>query len=316
MFIVSIADEKFVPLYAAMLHSCGLFNPDARHGLIDAGITEQTRQRLLDFAKQKTIDLQIVSRPDLNKQIADLPKWQNFLCLFASEIFSRESRLLYLDSDITVLGKLDELFGMDLEGCPLAAMIDSVDETIRTETIAHGIDFGDTYFNAGVMVIDTGAWKRLDITNAALAYWRSKRSRMKFNDQAALNGVLRGNFKRLDHKWNFYNPHDYKADEDIRILHHTYYERPWKSEDAPFHALHKYHRSQTPWPLPRTITPFHVRLRDEKRRLLGKLGVKKYRDFYETTCRRGAMRDELGKASLSAARSLSGADVSLSKGKE
>lgn len=316
MFIVSVADEKFVPLYAAMVHSCGLFNPNARHALIDAGITEQTRQRLLDFAKQKTIDLQIVDRLDLKKQITDLPKWQNFLCLFASEIFSQEPRLLYLDSDITVLGELDELFGMDLEGFPLAAMPDSVDETIRTETIAHGVDFGDAYFNAGVMVIDCAAWKQLDVTSAALAYWRSKRSRMKFNDQVALNGVLRGNFKRLHHKWNFYNPDQYTAGEDIRILHHTYYERPWKSADSPFHALHEYHRSQTPWPLRRTATPLHVRFRDEKRRLLGKLGVKRYRDFYQKTCRYGVMRDGLGDASLSVARSLSGADGSPSKGQE
>jgi len=302
MFLTSVADEKFVPLYAAMLHSSWLFNPGARHGLIDAGITKETRYLLQDFASSLSIDIQVVARPDLFKTIDDLPNQGSFIRLFVPDVFPQERKIIYLDSDISVTGDLTELFQIELNGHPIAAMPDSVARTIETETQAHGIDFSRGYFNSGVMLIDCAEWTRRGLTGNALAYWREKRARMKFNDQAALNGVLQGDFKRLDNKWNFYNPEHYIPGQDIRVLHHTHYERPWVSPRSPFIELHRYHRSKTPWPMPNINHSLHARIRDGKRLVLGAMGVQKYKPFLEQFRLLRSIQNGLGKTSLEAAR--------------
>lgn len=304
MLVVSSADEKFVPLYAALVHSARLFNPEIRFRLLDSGITEKTKALLKEFAARKSIDLEILECSGALAQLQGLPVPQTFMRVLIPELFPGEDRALYLDCDITVIGSLRELFEINLGNFSVAAMPDSIRSTVEGEIERLGTDFGGHYFNAGVMLIDIQEWRRQRITEAALAFAKGNISRLRYLDQSTLNYALQGNFHKLDDTWNFYNPMDFSAEKDIRILHHTYFERPWNSVYSPFLELHKYHRSQTPWPLPELARPLHIRIRDGKRWILGKAGVKRYRAFHENIERVNSIRDSLGKRALDAARSM------------
>ncbi len=304
MLVVSSADEKFVPLYAAMVHSARLFNPEIRFRLLDSGITRKTKALLKDFASRKSIDLEILECSGVLARLQGLPVPQAFMRVLIPDLFPDEDRALYLDCDVTIIGSLRELFKVDLGDFALAAMPDSVRGAVEEEIVRHGTDFGGQYFNSGVILIDIQEWRRRQITESALAYARGNTGRLRYWDQSALNYALQGNFYKLSDTWNFYNPMDFSAEKDIRILHHTHFERPWNSVYSPFLELHKYHRSQTPWPLPEIARPFHIRIRDGKRFILGKAGVKRYRAFHENIERLNSIRDSLGKRALDAARSL------------
>src|SRR5690606_27709269 len=66
-------------------------------------------------------------------------------------------RVIFLDSDILVLGDLGELARVDLGGQPLGAVPDAhVDDALRTGLRPEhaGVPRVQRYFNAGVLVID------------------------------------------------------------------------------------------------------------------------------------------------------------------
>jgi lipopolysaccharide biosynthesis glycosyltransferase len=135
-------------------------------------------------------------------------------------------RLLYLDVDLLVLRRIDELFDSDLSGAPLGACNDfaltiyaaqtglQIDPT-NGVTSSGGIEvasyLGDTvglaagcerrYFNAGVLLIDLKLWREQAVAKraveAALAH-----PEFVFHDQDALNSVLWADYQELDHKWN------------------------------------------------------------------------------------------------------------------
>ncbi len=129
-------------------------------------------------------------------------------------------RVIYLDSDTMVRRSLSALWTLDLQGHPVAACVDFLRlSTLNGDRIplAHadtvltvpeyckqvlGIDLATTpYFNSGVMVMNLEAWRRTDLAGRCRAECGSDRV-LNFVDQDATNQIVRGNFLRLDARWN------------------------------------------------------------------------------------------------------------------
>ncbi|WP_260464429.1 glycosyltransferase family 8 protein, partial [Streptococcus pneumoniae] len=104
--------------------------------------------------------------------------------------FVKESRALYLDSDIIVTENLDYLFDIDLEGYPLAAIEDS---------------FGDApsnNFNAGVLLVDVDSWRDEDACTKLLEL-TNQYHETAYGDQGILNMLFHNRWKKLDRTFNF-----------------------------------------------------------------------------------------------------------------
>ena len=145
-----------------------------------------------------------------------------YLRFLIPDILLDVNKIIYLDVDTIVDRDLAELFDVDLEGCPVAAMPDywllvgslywpdycipyegslyRFNDYIRT-VLNICIYKNDEYFNCGVLLIDLAYWRRHDVAKTTLAYL-STHPNLYFMDQDALCHCIAGSFVRLDQRWN------------------------------------------------------------------------------------------------------------------
>jgi lipopolysaccharide biosynthesis glycosyltransferase len=170
------------------------------------------------------------------------------------------SRLIYLDADIVVLHDLAPLWDIDLEGCSVGAVTDLLDERRRAEPVRFAdLPQVESYFNAGVLVIDLPRWRQEQVSQKALKYLQFYPS-TPCSDQDALNVACDGRWKKLDGKWNYLG-HLYGRIEDLQstqqpaVVHFVTTHKPWKATSLnPNASLYDRFRKRTLF----ARTPFQI----------------------------------------------------------
>ena len=140
-------------------------------------------------------------------------------------------RLIYLDCDMYVRAPIEELYEIDMEGHPVAAVRDPYSFHIIGDTDMRRnldlFDLADLYFNAGLILIDMEGWRAADIpTRLATAIDDGTMDRIYY-DQDFLNLVFKHDWKRLDQMWNVLNPRGPHEAFDPKLLHYTGPRKPW-----------------------------------------------------------------------------------------
>lgn len=163
----------------------------------------------------------------------------NYYRLLAAEMIP-EDQVLYLDSDIIVHGSIQELYSTDLGEYPLAAVYDP--QVLDLDRLELNTEQG--YFNSGVMLLNLKIWREQNLGYKVIEYLTNFPNRIQFADQCGLNAVLKGNWLRLNPKWNvmtsFFNPKhkitavryfgaafDLAVQKPI-ILHYSDSPKPWE----------------------------------------------------------------------------------------
>jgi lipopolysaccharide biosynthesis glycosyltransferase len=125
----------------------------------------------------------------------------NWSRLWLDEFFGNDvDRVLYLDSDIVVVGSVAPLWRIDLDGALLGAVDIPGSDRGATDL---GMRAEDGYFNSGVLLIDLKQWRETRALDTVLHYVEAYPERMMRDvDQEALNACFHGRRKRLDYKWN------------------------------------------------------------------------------------------------------------------
>jgi len=142
-------------------------------------------------------------------------------------------KVLYLDSDLLVVGSLRELLDLDLEENYIAAGSDLYCEEIGKVVL--GMPAYYNYFNAGVMMLNIKQIRKDDIFNKAVKFMLDNLDKIKWHDQDALNAVVDNKIVLLNEKWNlnsyYFNVEnvDYK-ECDCRIVHFTGPLKPWDKQ--------------------------------------------------------------------------------------
>ena len=111
-------------------------------------------------------------------------------------------RVIYLDCDMLVRCDLAELWQVPLGGMVLAAVVDPA----FTEQHILGLPDGAPYFNAGVLLIDLARWREETIGAAAIGFAGAHPERLTYNDQCALNWILRDRWARLIRRGTYKRP--------------------------------------------------------------------------------------------------------------
>jgi hypothetical protein len=123
------------------------------------------------------------------------------------KIASDYDRILYLDADIFYDGgNIARLLNTDLNGKPVGAARDlpaySDPDWMADEFERLGIG-PNPYLNAGVLLIDTLAFREQKVFERIVEFAELKPDNLKFADQSALNGVLQGDFAEISPVWNW-----------------------------------------------------------------------------------------------------------------
>jgi len=229
------------------------------HVLYD-GISEDTRRKVLDSLPKGSASIRWVE-VDLEpfkgfSTIARISKMTYARFLIPYIFPDTVSRVLYLDADILVLDDLTPLWETNLEDAILGAVLDGLDSQIKNGQ--PGLENAakvQSYFNAGVLLINLDQWRKEGISTKAIEYL-TLHPDSRFSDQDALNVVCDGRWKKLDPRWNFVdfyekvNISDLTAEQRPGIVHFAAWEKPWDARIYHVNAsfYHTY-RSLTCFPM-------------------------------------------------------------------
>ena len=146
-----------------------------------------------------------------------------FLRYFVPD-FVKEDRVIYMDCDMVVTGPLDELFSLDLEGHPIAAVRD------------HGgrVFYNREIFNAGFLVIDNAYWKAKQMSQYLIEMTNKWHDKVDQADQSILNMVFENNWLELPFDFNHVVLHSHFTSYQIpngqsypKVIHYLSHRKPW-----------------------------------------------------------------------------------------
>jgi len=272
MIIVSAADQRFAPHFAALLHSIWMHHPDARVYLLDCGINPAMLSALVDWAIRRGTRLQALKVD--TTQFVGLPTFAHFSAAIYARLLIPEllppdaERALYIDSDCIVVDSLAPLWQTDLGNMAIAGVRDRGGPHDGLTGAA-----ARDYVNSGVLLMNLSVWRRDRL--AAQMFDLVALNNHLLPDQTAINLVCQGRKVFLPNGWNLMlnDPPLRLQGGALRILHWTAFMKPWLYCDALFGAVYLHHRSQTPFPM----TPPARRHRSRLRRLINLLaGRPKY----------------------------------------
>jgi lipopolysaccharide biosynthesis glycosyltransferase len=172
-------------------------------------------------------------------------------------------KVIYLDSDIVVRGRLDELWNFCLGHSIVGAVKDSIVESNPQIKSKLGLDPVSPYFNAGVLLIDLDRWRQARVGSEAVVFAHCHPDRITFADQCPLNWVLRGRWVDLPEFWNLqtgsmvvgrqygfanYSRAAKKKRMTARIIHFSEGSKPWHyMNNNPFKREYLAYLSRTDW---------------------------------------------------------------------
>jgi CDP-paratose 2-epimerase len=121
---------------------------------------------------------------------------------FIGDVLPDRKKVLYLDCDIIFCGDIAELYNLDLDNYPIAALWeDFVEYTNIKNNLYPEYKGGYFSFNSGVLLIDLEKFSCHTKTFVELTL--RFQNLLKYSDQDVLNIVFDNNFKLLDYRYNF-----------------------------------------------------------------------------------------------------------------
>ncbi len=185
--------------------------------------------------------------------------------LFLPELLPDIDRVLHLDADLIAVDTLLPLWETDLGDHYLAAVTNVFMDHHLHRPAQLGLEGPETYFNAGVLLMNLAALRADGQSDEMLDYARQNADRLEWRDQDTLNVMLGHRRLHLHPRWNCMNavlnfPQSVDVfgaaavDEARRNPAIRHFEGP--AQNKPWHYLsdpgtreaYLRHRARTPWP--------------------------------------------------------------------
>lgn len=171
------------------------------------------------------------------------------------------SRVIYLDSDLVVLGNLAELASLDLRGNMVGAVWDA---GVDSEAFSARWEFAPkrlSYFNSGVLVLDLELIRNGGGFEPAIKILKEHREKCTFGDQCALNVMMRDRWTPIDPKWNvqrrmvlhegtpcYLTPEEMQTGQRPQIIHFTETNKSWAVDGFhPYVCMYYKYLLRTPY---------------------------------------------------------------------
>ena len=146
-----------------------------------------------------------------------------FSRLFAYDLLPKEvEKLIYLDCDTIVMGSLEDMFNMNVEGKAFLATKDCMGKAYKRKI---GLKDKDTYINAGVMLMNMKRLREIPIAERMVKFVDKYALAMTYADQEIVNGIFQGDFGLLPVEYDMQTQFvQYPYEEICRIRHpHRFY---------------------------------------------------------------------------------------------
>ena len=236
-------DDGYVPCLAVALES--LIDNASKNfyysiKILYTNINEENKRKIKKY-KRDNVSIEFV---DLNYYIEkvkdklytrDYYTKTTYFRLFIANLYPQFNKAIYLDSDITILGDISELYNVELGDNLIAAAPDDVIQTTKVfqeyaEKVVGVADYRN-YFNAGILLMNLDEFRRFNFQDKFLYLLET----IKFTvaqDQDYLNRLCKGKVKIIDRGWDRMPiaMDDYPI-ENIKIIHYNLADKPWRYDD-------------------------------------------------------------------------------------
>jgi lipopolysaccharide biosynthesis glycosyltransferase len=281
IMIACAADEAFAMPMAVMLRSV---LKNVAHDkqvcvfAVDGGIKESSKKKILASLgdKSESVIFNWIPAPEslpenlpIAKHVLPHINKSTYYRLLLPRILPPEiDKIIYLDSDLVVLGDLSKLWGIEISDNYVLASQDCgipfVSEPYGIKKYEDlGISATQKYFNAGVLVMNIAKWRAEDIDVKLFKYLETYREHIQHHDQEAMNAVFAGKWAEISPQWNQtpllftysswkespYKELDYSnAVNNPCIVHFASTAKPWNSfEKHPRRNLFFEYLDMTAW---------------------------------------------------------------------
>lgn len=270
--IATTIDDRWVPHFATCVASIAASRgrESVRFFMLQGPMLSPASARdLRDFVREHGMEFETITIPE--ESLASLPPTILFspivwYRLLLPELLPEHNQVVALDADTLVLQSLVPLYEQDLSGQFLGAVgqpATSSQPHLRTI----GTDHDESYFNAGVMLMNLAAMRDEHVGPRAIRLGHEHYEDFMFAEQDALNVLARRRWKQLHPRWNAlsylwlrpedaddtYSPLDRAAAKaSPAVVHFEGFQtvKPWFYRSVhPLRNLYREYRAQTPWPL-------------------------------------------------------------------
>ncbi len=236
-------DDGYIPFLAVALESL-IDNSSNNYyysiKILHTNVNEENKKKINKY-KKENIDIEFV---DLNYYIEkvkdklytrDYYTKTTYFRLFIPDLYPQYARALYLDSDITILGDIAELYNVDIGNNLVAGAPDGAVQTIEefqeyVEKVVGVRDYNN-YFNAGILVMNLSELRKFKFQQKFLYLLET----IKFvvaQDQDYLNRLCKGRVKIIDKLWNAMPMKELGINEsDLKLIHYNLNYKPWHYDD-------------------------------------------------------------------------------------
>lgn len=239
--IALITDERFAPYCATTIAS--VLNNSQEETEFDfyiltGGLSQTVKEKFNGLKAIKDCSINIISI-DIDN-FKGLPKCNHIPIesYFRFKLFSLLDgldKVIYLDSDMIVLGDIEGLFNTNIDNYYAGMVIDTVKEvgTVLNE-VKQKLQFpvNSDYFNAGVMVINLNKCREDHIESKLFDWAKRNYDKLTWADQDVINVIMHGLIKKLPSKYNIQLT-AYKPNAEKEIIHYCGPDKPWNNKGMP-----------------------------------------------------------------------------------
>jgi lipopolysaccharide biosynthesis glycosyltransferase len=185
-------------------------NPDLNFSvvvLVTRTSSEMNEKLHSSFSHYKNIKIRIeqFNAPGL----ADLPLEKGnypieiYARFWVADYFPADvDRVIYLDGDMVIIGKINPLLDIDFGGKMLAAV--QIPGSVGPQRLSYDEKYG--YFNSGVLVINLQRWRNENVCDLLVRTAHELNVKLHDPDQDVLNYCFHDQYIALDYIWNAISP--------------------------------------------------------------------------------------------------------------
>lgn len=231
--VVFCCDANYLPFAALAIHTLLRNNPDRDYDICITSLDALDMPPALEGQGIRMCRIDVGGAFD-GMPVSERLTIAAYLRLALAEAFTTDyDRILYLDCDVFVTGEaLGAAFKLDLAGRPVGACMDITKakrpRRATPDQVAVGI--AGPYFNSGVLLIDTAAFRDQAVRSHCITAARKHAGALLQLDQTLLNIVLRDNWAELHPAWNWQwaivRPM-FDTFIDPQIVHFVARSKPW-----------------------------------------------------------------------------------------
>lgn len=219
MNISIIGDQNYILGIAALLKSIELNVSEDPNQLVDitvvsTGLNAPQKEQLQKCCKYNIEWREVKS--NYNELLSLSGSTLTYARLEPEQYTNAKERLIWLDSDMIVLGSLEPLWNLDFQGMPIAAAPNVWGNPNNSQD-------KNPYFNAGLLVFNMQLWAEEKLSDKMMK--NAKDNLWCDCDQGTSNSVLAGRWHKLDQIWNNCDAED----ASVKVMHFISRPKPWES---------------------------------------------------------------------------------------